>query len=152
MKAILVAAKDNSVEVSEPHGWLLCCYSPTLVTSSHYFQVWAEDADVLIMLIHYSICTNHPLFFSKGSYNVKRIQKSLSKGQRCYLPFCHAFTGCDTVPTIAGHGKTTLFNRFCARDIDEHIDIFLDVQANKDAAIRSGISIYHAPGTVLISI
>jgi len=76
--------------------------------------------------------------------------------QRCYLLFCHAFTGCDTVSTIGGHGKTTLFDRFCARDIDGHMDIFLDIQASKDVVIRSGISIfqyiYHAPGTALAAI
>ncbi|KAI4802447.1 hypothetical protein KUCAC02_020283, partial [Chaenocephalus aceratus] len=90
-------------------------------------EVRAEDADVLVMLVHHIPSTNHPLFFttSKGSYDVRRI---------CYLLFCHAFTGCDTVSAIAGHGKTTLFDRICAGDIDEHMDIFLDTQATKDAA------------------
>ncbi|KAJ8417425.1 hypothetical protein AAFF_G00286520 [Aldrovandia affinis] len=54
---------------------------------------------------------------------------------------------------IGGHGKTTLFDRFCAGDIDEHMDIFLDIHATKDAVIRVGIvifqHIYHAPGTTL---
>ena len=38
-----------------------------------------KDADVLIMMIHHSPCTNHPLFFttSKGSYDDRRIQESL---------------------------------------------------------------------------
>lgn len=124
-------------------------------TISLYFQVRAEDADVLIMLIHHSSSTNHPLFLttSKGSYDVRRIRESLSERQRRYLLFCHAFTGCDTVSAIGGHGKTTLFDRFCAGDIDEHMDIFLDVQSTKDAVIRGGIAIfqyiYHAPGTTL---
>ena len=153
MKAALAAAKDDSVEVSEPRRLLLCCYS-----ISYYFQVWAEDADVLIMLIHHSSYTNHPLFFttSKGSYDDRRIQESLSERQRLYLLFCHAFTGCDAVSAIASHGKTTLFDRFCAGDIDEHMDTFLDVQASKDVVIGSGISIFqyicHAPGTALAAI
>ena len=119
-------------------------------TISLYFQVRAEDADVLIMPIHHSSSTNHPLFLttSKGSYNVRRIRESLCERQRRYLLFCHAFTGCDTVSAIGGHGKTTLFDRFCAGDIDEHMDIFLDVQATKDVVIRGGIAIfqyiYHA--------
>ncbi|KAJ8389533.1 hypothetical protein AAFF_G00119230 [Aldrovandia affinis] len=54
---------------------------------------------------------------------------------------------------IGGHGKTTLFDRFCAGDIDEHMDIFLDIHATKDVVIRAGIAIfqhiYHAPGTTL---
>ena len=78
-----------------------------------YFQVRAEDADVLVMLVHHSSSPNHPLFFttSKGSYDVRRIREALSERQRRYLLFCHAFTGCDTVSAIAGHGKTTLFDR-----------------------------------------
>ncbi|XP_065906073.1 uncharacterized protein [Dysidea avara] len=134
VKAALAAAKDDSVEVR------------------------AEDADVLIMLIHHSSYTNHPLFFttSKGSYDVRKIQESLSERQRRYLLLFHAFTGCDTVSAIASHGKTTLFDRFCAGDNDEHMDTFLDVQASKDVVIRSGISIfqhiYHAPGTALAAI
>ena len=153
VKAALAAAKDDSVEVSEPRGWLLCCYS-----ISYYFQVRAEDADVLIMLIHHSSYTNHPLFFttSKGSYDDRRIQESLSERQRLYLLFCHAFIGCDAVSAIASHGKTTLFDRFCAGDIDEHMDTFLDVQASKDVVVKSGISIFqhicHAPGTALAAI
>ncbi|KAF3851192.1 hypothetical protein F7725_012964 [Dissostichus mawsoni] len=43
--------------------------------------------------------------------------------------------------------------RFCAGDIDEHMDIFLDTQATKDAVIQAGTTIfqyiYHAPGTAL---
>ncbi|KAJ8409990.1 hypothetical protein AAFF_G00210310 [Aldrovandia affinis] len=54
---------------------------------------------------------------------------------------------------IGGHGKTTLIDRFCAGDIDEHMDIFLDIHATKDVVIRAGIAIfqniYHAPGTTL---
>ena len=76
---------------------------------------------------------------SKGSYDVRRIQESLSERQRRYLLFWRAFIGCDTVSAIASHGKTTLFDRFCAGDIDEHMDTFLDVQASRDVVIRSGI-------------
>ena len=74
------------------------------------------------------------------------------RGSTCSFA-CHAFTGCDMVSAIGGHGKTTLFDRFCAGDIDEHMDIFLDVQATKDVVIRGGIAIfqyiYHALGITL---
>ncbi len=94
-----------------------------------YPQVRAEDADVLIMLEHHSSSTNNPLFLttSKGSYNVGGIREALSERQKRYLLFSHAFTGCDTVSAIGGHGKTNLFDRFCAGDMDEHIDTFLDL-------------------------
>ncbi|CAB4039507.1 Hypothetical predicted protein [Paramuricea clavata] len=131
VRGALAAAKDDSVEVR------------------------AENADVLIMLLHHSSSTKYPLYLttSNGSYDVKKIQEALSEKQRRYLLFCHAFTGCDTVSAIASHGKTTLFHMFCAGDIDEHMDIFLDVQAKKDAVIEAGIAIfqyiYHAPCTNL---
>ena len=52
--------------------------------------------------------SHNPLFVttSNGSYDVRRIQKSFFERQRKYLPFCHAFTGCDAVSAITGHGKT----------------------------------------------
>ena len=110
---------------------------------------------MLIMLVHHSSDINHPLFVttSKGSYDVKKIRESISERQRCYLLFSHAFSGCDTFSAISGHGKTTLFDRFCEGDIDEQIDTFYDRQATKDAVIRAGIAIfqyiYRAPGTSL---
>ncbi|XP_061749413.1 uncharacterized protein LOC133555680 [Nerophis ophidion] len=118
-------------------------------------EVRAEDADVLVMLTHHSSSTKYPLFFTtlKGSYDVRRIREVLSEKQRRYLVFCHVFTGCDTVSAIAGHGKTILFDRFCAGDIDEHMDIFLDIRATKDAVIQTGTAIfhyiYHGPGSTL---
>ena len=85
-----------------------------------------------------------------------RIQESLSEKQRCYLLFCHAFIGCDTVTAIAGHRKTTLFDKFYAGGGVEHMDNFLDVHASRDVAIRTGISIfqyiYHSSGTALAAI
>ena len=90
---------------------------------------------------------------SKGSYNIRRIHESLSERQRHYLLFSHAFTGCDTVSAIAGHGKAALFDRFCVGNINEHVNIFLDIRATKEAVIKSGLAIfqciYHAPGTNL---
>ena len=84
VKAALAAAKDDSVEVSELRGWLLCCYP-----ISYYCQVRAEDTDVLIMLIHHSSYANHPLFFtmSKGSYDVRRSKNLCLKdrGATCYF-------------------------------------------------------------------
>ncbi|CAJ1066509.1 hypothetical protein F7725_020419 [Xyrichtys novacula] len=62
---------------------------------------------------------------AEGSYDVRRIREALSEKQRCYLVFLHAFTG------------------FCAGDIDEHIEIFLDICAIKDAVIQAGSAIFH---------
>ena len=60
---------------------------------------------------------------------------------------------CDTVSSITDHEKSILFDKFCAGDIDEHMDIFLDIQSTKDTVIRGGIAIfkyiYNAAGTTL---
>jgi len=66
----------------------------------------------------------------------------LTERQRHYLLFCHAFTGCDTISAITGHGKSALFDKFCSEDIDKYMDIFLNLQATKDEVIRSGIAIF----------
>ena len=45
------------------------------------------------------------------------------------------------------------FFRFCAGDIDEYMDIFLDTEATKEAVIQAGIAIfqyiYHGLDTTL---
>ena len=45
------------------------------------------------------------------------------------------------------------FFRFCAGDIDEYMDIFLDTKATKEVVIQAGIAIfqyiYHVPDTTL---
>uniref|UniRef100_UPI00358FA83E uncharacterized protein n=1 Tax=Myxine glutinosa TaxID=7769 RepID=UPI00358FA83E len=107
------------------------------------------------MLVHHSSDSHHPLFLttSNGSYDVRKIKESLSETQKSYLLFCHAFTGCDTVSAIAGHGKTTLFARFCEGDAAEYIDIFLDTEATKETVIQAGTAIfkyiYHGRDTTL---
>ena len=42
-----------------------------------YMEVRAEDAEVLVMLVHHSSNTNHSLFFtiSKGSYDIRKIRE-----------------------------------------------------------------------------
>ena len=43
----------------------------------------------------------------KGSYDIADISKNLSDKQKRYLLLCHSFTGCDTVSSFAGKGKTS---------------------------------------------
>ena len=117
-------------------------------------EVRAEDIDVLAMLVHHSSSTHFSVFLTtSNSYDVRKIRDALCERKRRYLLFCHAFTGCDTFSAIAGHGKTTLFDRLCGGDIDEHMDIFLDLQATKDMVVKVGIAIfkhiYHGPRTTL---
>uniref|UniRef100_UPI00358E0096 uncharacterized protein n=1 Tax=Myxine glutinosa TaxID=7769 RepID=UPI00358E0096 len=100
-------------------------------------EVRAEDADVLVMLVHHSSDSHHPLFLttSNGSYDVRKIKESLSETQKSYLLFCHTFTG------------------FCEGDAAEYIDIFLDTEATKETVIQAGTAIfkyiYHGRDTTL---
>lgn len=135
--AITVEQCDNDADTSIVRQALAA-------TAIGSVEVRAEDADVLIMLVHHQSSTSHPIFFttSKGSYDVTKIKEALPERKRRYLLFCHAFSGCDTVSAIAGHGKTTLFNKLCAGDIDQHMNIFLDTDSNKDAVISAGVAIF----------
>ena len=107
--------------------WLLCCYS-----MSYYFQVRAEDADVLI---NHSSCTNHPFFLS--------------------LIWCQDDPkNCTTCSLVIPSLVVILLLPF--RPWVLQTLIFLDVHASNDEVIRSGISIfqyiYHAPSTALAAI
>src|SRR6218665_2528343 len=136
-RAITVEQCDNDADT-------LIVRQALAATAIGSVEVRAEDADVLIMLVHHQSSTSHPIFFttSKGSYDVTKIKEALPERKRRYLLFCHAFSGCDTVSAIAGHGKTTLFNKLCAGDIDQHMNIFLDTDSNKDAVISAGVAIF----------
>ncbi|KAG0719230.1 hypothetical protein GWK47_050902 [Chionoecetes opilio] len=93
-RQITVVQCDNDADTSIVRA--------ALAATDDSVEVRAEDADVLIMLVHHSSSTNHPLFLttSKGFYDVRRIREALSERQRRYLLFCHAFTGCDTRPSL----------------------------------------------------
>jgi hypothetical protein len=48
--------------------------------------MWAEDADVLIMLLQHNSSTIHPTFFitSKGSYDVPERLSEKERGSTCF--------------------------------------------------------------------
>ena len=101
VRVTLTDATDDSVEVStffylQLFAWLL------ILTGAGRKCRFADNARWCIIAQN----TKHPLFFttSKGSYDVKMIREALSERQRRYLLFCHTFTDCDTVSSIAGHG------------------------------------------------
>ena len=70
--------------------------------------------DVIQLIYHRSTTANHIMdggCFDKVIRAHLLIDAAISETQKSSRLFCHAFTGCDTVSTIAGHGKTTLFDR-----------------------------------------
>ena len=95
----------------------------------------AEDADILIMLIHHYHPDKHHLITvttTNGHYCVKEISLSLANKQRKYLLFCHSFTRCDTVSFLYGISKKALFKRLCSKDVSALIDVFYDGKATKE--------------------
>ena len=63
------------------------------------------------------------------------------KQQRQYLLFCYSFAGCDTVFSLYGLSKETLFKRLCSKDVSELIDAFCDEKATKEHIVNAGIEI-----------
>jgi len=101
-------------------------------------EVRAEDADVLVMLVHHRLTAQAQIILS--SLPRRKAPKMLERSEKLSLK-------------EKGHGKTTLFDRFCEGGIDEYMNTFLDRQSNKDAVIKAGVAIfqyiYHAAGATL---
>ena len=90
-------------------------------------QVRTEDTDNMVMLVKHVTSLTHPVFVttSTGNYQVQEIQRSLTHAQREYITICYAFTGCDTVSSIFGHGKYTLFKKLCETStMYRHLNVF----------------------------
>ena len=65
--------------------------------------VVAEDADILIILIHHFDINIHKeirILTSKGHYSVNEIVNNLTSDEKLWILFCHSFSGCDTVSSI----------------------------------------------------
>ena len=118
-------------------------------------EVRVEDTDVLAMLLYHVTedCNNIFMTTSGGTYNIQHIHDRLSPLKLKYLLVCHAFTGCDTVSSIMGHGKSTLVDKLCGGSMNRHLDVFLSSDSTKDEIIKAGILLfqftYNAPGVTL---
>ena len=122
-------------------------------------EVRAEDADILILLVHHYDNEKHHLVTlttSKGSYCIYEIVRSLLEQQRRYLLMCHSFTGCDTVSSFYGYSKEKLYERICARNLNPLLDVFYDENSTRDQIRKAGIEIiqfiYKSQGTSLTNL
>ena len=119
--AALAAAIDGSVD----------CFMYNLLFSGTSRRYW---------------CAHTPLYLfftaSKGSYDIRSIREALSEKQRRYLLLCHAFTGCDTVSAISGHGKTSLFDKFVQGRLT---DVFLDLWSEVVLQFSSTYTMHQVP-------
>ncbi|KAG0723030.1 hypothetical protein GWK47_043402 [Chionoecetes opilio] len=97
-RQITVVQCDNDADTSIVRATLAAATEDSV-------EVQAEDADMLIMLVHHSSSTNHPLFLttSKGSYDVRRIREALSERQEA-LPALLSCLHSDYGWTVGVHG------------------------------------------------
>ena len=108
-------------------------------------NVRAEDADVLIMLVHHTTTQHHQILFttSKGSYKVDEIIASLTEQQRRFLLLLHAFTGCDTVSSIYGFSKEKLFESITSTTaMNNLLDVFYNDKSSNKEIQSAGICIF----------
>ena len=99
----------TSTKLSVSNISSICCRDDaetTIVKESLQYSllgnvgVVAEDADVLIILIHYFDINIHKeigILTSKGHYSVNEIVNNLTPDEKLWILFCQSFSGCDTV-------------------------------------------------------
>ena len=78
--------------------------------------VVAEDADILIILIHdfdINIDKEIRILASKGHYSVNEIVNNLTPDEKLWILFCHSFSGCGTVSSIVVSVKRNSTKRCC---------------------------------------
>ena len=79
--------------------------------------VAAEDADILIILIHHFDINIHKeirTLTSKDNYSVNEIVNNLTPDEKLWILFCHSFSGCDTVSSIFGVSKEKFYQKICS--------------------------------------
>ena len=89
--------------------------------------VAAEDADILIILIHHFDINIHKeirILTSKGNYSVNEIVNNLTPDEKLRILFCHSFGGCDTVYLIFGVNKEKFYQKTCSGQLRQIIDKF----------------------------
>ena len=106
-KSAFVSMTSTKLSVSNISS--ICCREDaetTIVKESLQYSllgnvgVVAEDADILIILIHYFDINIHKeigILTSKGHYSVNEIVNNLTPDEKLCILFCLSFSGCDTV-------------------------------------------------------
>ena len=109
--------------------------------------VRAEDTDILCLLVHhYDAAEHRKLYFSthQGDFAVHDICNNLDPRQRQLLLFVHSFSGCDTVSSIFGFGKSNLLKKLsqCNEDLKSALNVVLSVRISTDVIIKTGLDVF----------
>ena len=67
----------------------------------------------------------------------------MNQRQKRDLLFVYSFTGCDTVSSIYGYGKTKLFTKLTSDDFDDDMSlVFNDIRSKQEAITATGIKAF----------
>ena len=107
-KSVLMSMISTKLSVSNISN--ICCRDDadtTIVKESLQYSllgnvgVVAEDADILIILIHHfddiNIHKEIRILTSEGHYSGNEIVNNLTPDEKLWILLCHSFSGCDTV-------------------------------------------------------
>ena len=156
----MISTKLSSSNISS-----ICCRDDadtTIVKESLQYSllgnvgVVAEDADILIILIHHLDINIHKeirILASKGHYRVNEIVNNLTPDEKLCILFCHSFSGCDTVSSIFCVSKEKFHQKICSGQLRQITDkLYCDTASTEDignAGILIFQFIYNMPATSL---
>ena len=162
-KSALVSAISTKLSVSNISS--SCCRDDadtTIAKESLQYSllgnvgVVAEDADILIILIHHFDINIHKeirILTSKGHCSVNEIVNNLTPDKKLWILFCHSFGGCDTVSSIFGVNKEKFYQKICSRQLRQIIDkLYCDTAFIEDIGNAGTLIfqfIYNMPATSL---
>ena len=123
-----------------------------MAKSGYPVVVYAEDTDILALLLYHWQSTMAAVFFKtdgkakRGSagkcIDIGAFQSHLGPEACSKVLALHAFGGCDTASAIFGHGRGKLFTRLAsARELGHHVHILQQPQVTKDEVCDAGVAL-----------
>lgn len=114
------------------------------IASNQAVAVAADDTDIIILLVHHLRDNFHDINFvsqrGQSRRSIRQIQRHIGKTACTQLPAIHAIGGCDTVSSMFGIGKGTVFQKLTGRsDLTELTHTLQDVDATKESVLSSGL-------------
>ena len=102
------------------------------------------DSDVIMLLLAYrheggNLLSNVSVWFGTGTnttfYNINDIALGLGEETCKVLPFCHAFTRCDTVSSFFNHVKCKFWDQWHEFDDKDELTLVFSELSQKLSAI-----------------
>ena len=107
-------------------------------------NVFADDTDILIMLLHHIPQVVYSIFLTSGGkiYDVLTFSRTLdSKEMKCLL-MIFAFSGCDTVSGIFRLSKTKCFKKMSGtKGPTDLVEVFVERRPTSDEIKVAGLKV-----------